>query len=158
MKDNLFMFPELCRKRTDRLILTNLTRVSPVFAMKGCHAWAEDGSKWGILIHTGRKGVAKEEERGKKSEQEREINEVKRQKEIDWGKLRINGVGEEREMDWEHWGCKGWKRQIDKGKGNREIHLVAGICPLENKASRLPLVTVLTGRGVLCNKLNSCRF
>lgn len=38
-------------------------------------------------------------EREKKSEWEREINEVKRQKEIDWGRLRINGIGEEIEMD-----------------------------------------------------------
>lgn len=72
-----------------------------------------------------------------------------RQKEIDWGKLRINGEEEGLEMDCEHWGCHGWRRQIDQGKGNREIHLVAAICPLENETSRLPLATVLTRRRVL---------
>lgn len=34
-----------------------------------------------------------------------------RQKETDWGKLRINGEEEEQEMDCEHWGCHGWRRQ-----------------------------------------------
>lgn len=43
--------------------------------------------------------MQRKEREKKKSEREREINEVKRQKEIDWGKLRINGIGEEIEMD-----------------------------------------------------------
>lgn len=45
--------------------------------------------------------------------------------------------------------CRGWEKQIDKGKGREESILWRKICRQENKASRVYCwLSLLTGRGI----------